>query len=53
MAGYTTGSTADHDDQNNAASQAVPTTGHTWIIIVGALLLLWLLGGLMFRSVRV
>jgi hypothetical protein len=28
------------------------TVGHTWIIIVAALALLWLLGGGVFRSIR-
>lgn len=28
------------------------TVGHTWLIIVGALALLWLLGGGLFRSIR-
>jgi len=28
------------------------TSGHTWLIIVLALALLWLLGGGLFRSVR-
>lgn len=28
------------------------TIGHTWLIIVGALVLLWLMGGVMFKSIR-
>lgn len=28
------------------------TVGHTWVIIVGALALLWFLGGFTFKSVR-
>jgi hypothetical protein len=28
------------------------TVGHTWIIIVGALALLWLFGGGIFKSIR-
>lgn len=31
---------------------ATATSGHTWIIVVGALVLLWLLGGFFFRSIR-
>lgn len=29
-----------------------PTVGHTWLIVIIALGLLWLLGGVAFRSVR-
>jgi hypothetical protein len=32
--------------------QAAPTVLHTWLIVVGALLLLWLLGGYVFKSIR-
>lgn len=28
------------------------TVGHTWFIIVGALILLWLFGGVLFRHIR-
>jgi len=28
------------------------TVGHTWIIIIGAIVILWLLGGGMFRRIR-
>jgi len=28
------------------------TVGHTWLIVIGALALLWLLGGVVFKSVR-
>lgn len=28
------------------------TVGHTWVIIAGALVLLWILGGVVFRSIR-
>jgi hypothetical protein len=28
------------------------TVGHTWVIIVGAILILWLLGGGVFRKIR-
>lgn len=28
------------------------TVGHTWLIIVGALAILWLLGAGVFRSIR-
>lgn len=31
---------------------ASATRGHTWLIIVGALVLLWALGGGLFRSIR-
>lgn len=31
---------------------ATVTSGHTWIIIVAALALLWLLGAGVFRSIR-
>lgn len=30
-----------------------PSVGHTWLIIVVALLILWLLGGVVFRGIRV
>lgn len=49
--GYETGSTAEYD-QGNAGKVAEPTVGHTWLIIVGALAILWLLGGVAFRGVR-
>lgn len=29
------------------------TVGHTWLIIVGAIVLLWLLGSTVFKSVRI
>ena len=35
-----------------ADSAAPVTVGHTWVIIVGALALLWLLGGTVFRTIR-
>ncbi len=28
------------------------TVGHTWLIIVGALVILWILGGGVFRKIR-
>lgn len=28
------------------------TVGHTWAIIIGALIILWLLGGGVFRKIR-
>lgn len=31
---------------------ASPTSGHTWLIVIGALFLLWLLGGFFFKSIR-
>lgn len=31
---------------------ANPTPGHTWVIIVLALILLWVLGGIVFHKVR-
>lgn len=34
------------------ARTASVTSGHTWLIIVGALIVLWLLGGGAFRSIR-
>lgn len=34
------------------SGSASVTVGHTWIIIVGALALLWLLGAGVFRSIR-
>jgi amino acid transporter len=49
--GYATGSTQEYDE-GNTAKTAVPTVGHTWVIIIGALALLWLFGGIVFRSVR-
>lgn len=49
--GYETGSTTEYD-QGNAGTTANPTVGHTWIIIVGAVVILWLLGGVAFRNVR-
>lgn len=35
-----------------AGISANVTVGHTWLIIVGAVALLWLLGGTVFKSVR-
>jgi hypothetical protein len=35
-----------------AAVSANVTVGHTWVIIVGALALLWLFGGGVFKSIR-
>ena len=51
MGDYRTGSTAAYDD-GNATGPANPTVGHTWVIIVGALAILWALGAFAFRSVR-
>ena len=34
------------------APVAPVTVGHTWVIIVGAIALLWLLGGFAFKSIR-
>lgn len=48
---YRVGSTAAYDD-GNAQAAVAPTVGHTWIIIVGALAILWILGGFVFKSVR-
>jgi amino acid transporter len=50
---FASGSTAEADAaQNNVMAPAVPTTGYTWLIIVGALAALWFLGGVTFRSIR-
>ncbi len=35
-----------------ADATAPVTVGHTWVIIVGALALLWILGGTVFRTIR-
>ena len=53
MAGndYRVGSTAAYDD-GNAQAAATPTVGHTWLIIMVALAVLWVLGAVAFRSVR-
>lgn len=48
---YRVGSTAAYDD-GNAQAAATPTVGHTWLIIIGALAILWILGAVAFRSVR-
>lgn len=48
---YRVGSTAAYDD-GNAQAAVTPTVGHTWVIIVGALALLWVLGAGVFRTVR-
>lgn len=45
------GSTAAFDSSNTTKTPAQPTVGHTWIIIIGALVLLWILG-IVFRRVR-
>ena len=45
------GSTAAYDDGHSQAT-AVPTVGHTWLIIVGALAILWVLGAFAFKTVR-
>jgi amino acid transporter len=50
-AAYKVGSTSAYDD-GNAKAAVTPTVGHTWVIIVGALAILWVLGGFVFRSVR-
>jgi len=36
----------------NPMGAAPVTIGHTWVIIAGALALLWLLGGVAFRTIR-
>lgn len=36
----------------NASASANVTIGHTWIIVVLALVLLWLLGGVAFKGIR-
>jgi len=38
--------------RGGADKLAAVTSGHTWLIIVGALALLWLLGGGVFKSIR-
>lgn len=38
--------------RGGAQKLAAVTTGHTWVIIIGALALLWLLGGGLFKSIR-
>jgi hypothetical protein len=40
------------DSQQQDVPTVEPTLIHTWLIIIGALTLLWLLGGIAFRTVR-
>lgn len=35
-----------------AGASGQVTVGHTWFIIVGAIIILWLLGGGVFRNIR-
>jgi hypothetical protein len=43
----------DSADSGTADSAANVTVLHTWLIPVVALVLLWVLGGVVFRSVRI
>ena len=45
----TSHTTGDPHSMTNAASA---TSLHTWLIIGGAVLLLWLFGGVFFKSIR-
>lgn len=42
----------ENGDGTGSGAKAVPSMTHAWVIIVGALVVLWLLGGVAFRSVR-
>ena len=46
LGAHMTGNPIRQSDSGNV------TVGHTLVIIVGALLLLWLLGGVLFKSIR-
>lgn len=48
------GSSAAYENGDGTGSDAKPQPSmtHAWVIIVGALAVLWLLGGVMFRTVR-
>lgn len=48
------GSTAAYEngDGTGLTASPQPSAVHAWVIIIGALALLWLLGGVVFRSVR-
>lgn len=50
MPNIATGTTYESEGGTMQTTDA--TMGHTWVIIVGALVLLWVLGGIAFRTVR-
>ena len=50
MSDYSVGSTQAYE--SGSGTIAAPTMIHTWCIVIGALVILWLLGGVAFRSVR-
>ncbi len=42
----------ENGDGTGATAKAAPSMTHAWLIVIGALLALWLLGGVAFRTVR-
>lgn len=50
------GSSTAYED-GNGTGQTVgspsPSMFHAWLIVVGSLVLLWVLGGVVFKSVRI
>ena len=50
------GSTAAYEDGNGTGQSMgtpAPSMFHAWLIVVGSLILLWVLGGVVFKSVRI
>lgn len=51
-----TGSTAAYEDGNGtglAPASGTPSLTHAWFIVVGSLVILWVLGRFVFRTVRI
>jgi hypothetical protein len=44
--------TGDPIPSLNGNAAANVTVGHTWMIVIAALVLLWLFGGAIFRKIR-
>lgn len=52
MGNQYTGTTAAFQE-GSAVDSKEPSATHAWLIIVGAVALMWLLGGVVFRRVRI
>ena len=56
-ASYVGSTQAYSDGQGNGMNpngdDASPSMFHAWLIVVGSLVLLWILGGIVFRTVRI
>lgn len=44
--------TGDPQQRVTGTASANVTVGHTWLIVVAALVILWLFGGAIFRKIR-